>query len=76
MLSFNDGDLFLTLQPQNQQEEGHKITVLRRAYQRAVETPMHNLEAIWKEYDAFENDLNKILVCINEVLSFHCIFFE
>jgi cleavage stimulation factor subunit 3 len=30
-------------------------------YHRAIETPMHNLESIWKEYDAFENELNKVL---------------
>eukprot|EP01119_Soliformovum_irregulare_P000563 TRINITY_DN10397_c0_g1_i2.p1 TRINITY_DN10397_c0_g1~~TRINITY_DN10397_c0_g1_i2.p1 ORF type:complete len:685 (-),score=185.73 TRINITY_DN10397_c0_g1_i2:48-1850(-) len=47
--------------PSNSQEEGHKIASLRRVYQRAIQTPMHNLEAIWKEYDAFENELNKIL---------------
>lgn len=35
---------------------------LRRVYQRAIETPMHNLEAIWNEYNQFENDLNKIQV--------------
>jgi len=47
--------------PSNPFEEGQKISSLRKLYQRAVENPMHNLEAIWKEYDAFENNLNKQL---------------
>jgi cleavage stimulation factor subunit 3 len=38
------------------------MDALRKLYQRAIEQPMHNLETFWKEYDQFENGLNKILV--------------
>jgi cleavage stimulation factor subunit 3 len=37
------------------------MDLLRKVYQRAIENPMHNLESIWKEYDQFENSLNKTL---------------
>lgn len=47
--------------PPNQREEDKKISSLRKLYHRAIENPMHNLETIWKDYDTFENDLNKIL---------------
>jgi hypothetical protein len=49
-------------QTTSQFEEGQKIDAMRKLYQRAIENPMHNLEGIWKEYDAFENGLNKIIV--------------
>lgn len=52
----------LKMQPTNKYEEGQRMNSLRRVYQRAIETPMHNLEAIWNEYNQFENDLNKIQV--------------
>ncbi|KYQ88973.1 cleavage stimulation factor subunit 3 [Tieghemostelium lacteum] len=42
-------------------EEGQKMTNLRKLYQRAVENPMHDLDIIWKEYDQFENSINKVL---------------
>lgn len=42
-------------------EEGNKMTAIRKLFQRATENPMHNLEAIWKDYDQFENGLSKIL---------------
>jgi cleavage stimulation factor subunit 3 len=45
----------------SQFEEGQKIDALRKLYQRAIENPMHNLESVWKEYDAFENGLHKII---------------
>lgn len=45
----------------NHFEEGNNMTAIRKLCQRATENPMHNLESIWKEYDQFENGLNKIL---------------
>jgi len=42
-------------------EDSVKMEQLRKLYQRAVVNPMQNLESIWKEYDAFENGLNKLL---------------
>jgi cleavage stimulation factor subunit 3 len=38
------------------------MNMLRKVFHRAIETPMQNLEQIWKEYDQFENDINKTLV--------------
>lgn len=36
---------------------------LRKAYQRAIQTPINNVEGIWQEYNAFENNLGKLTVC-------------
>ncbi|KAJ1961748.1 mRNA 3'-end-processing protein rna14, partial [Dispira parvispora] len=46
-------------QPQSQWEEQQKIEGLRAAYHRAIVVPMDHLEQIWKEYDAFENGINR-----------------
>ena len=46
----------------NPVEEGRRIDALRRAYHRAVVLPMNNVEALWRDYDAFENSLNKFMV--------------
>jgi hypothetical protein len=54
--------IFWCSQPRGQFDEGQKITLLRKAYQRAIELPIHNLEAIWKDYDSWENELNPTLV--------------
>jgi len=35
---------------------------LRSIYQRAVCIPLENLETLWQQYNAFENDLNKTTV--------------
>lgn len=41
-------------------QEGQKMDQLRRVYQRAVSVPLDSVEAIWREYDAYENGLNKV----------------
>ncbi|WFD08036.1 mRNA 3'-end-processing protein rna14 [Malassezia vespertilionis] len=41
-------------------QEGQKMDQLRRVFRRAVVVPMNQVEAIWREYDAYENTLNKI----------------
>lgn len=41
-------------------QEGQKMDQLRRVYQRAVCVPIDNVEAIWREYDAYESGLNKV----------------
>lgn len=38
------------------------MDVLRKVYHRAVQIPLENVETLWKEYEAFENGLNKITV--------------
>ncbi|KAJ3228371.1 mRNA 3'-end-processing protein rna14 [Clydaea vesicula] len=37
-----------------------KIDKLRKIYQQATVTPIANIEQLWKDYDSFENGLNKI----------------
>jgi cleavage stimulation factor subunit 3 len=37
---------------------------MRKIYQRAVCLPLENLEALWQQYNAFENDLNKTTVVV------------
>ncbi|KAH8115634.1 Suf-domain-containing protein [Phellopilus nigrolimitatus] len=41
-------------------EEQQKMDTLRKIYQRAVQIPLENVEMLWKDYEAFENSLNKI----------------
>ena len=41
-------------------QEGQRMDQLRRVYQRAVSIPLDHVEVIWKDYDAFENSLNKL----------------
>ncbi|XP_073238338.1 cleavage stimulation factor subunit 3-like isoform X1 [Porites lutea] len=41
--------------------ENRKIITIRKVFQRAVVTPMLNLEALWREYNAFEQSVNKML---------------
>lgn len=35
---------------------------LRKAYQRAIQAPINNVESIWQEYNVFENNLGKLTV--------------
>lgn len=35
---------------------------LRKAFQRALQAPVNNVEAIWQDYNAFENNLSKMTV--------------
>jgi cleavage stimulation factor subunit 3 len=44
----------------NQWQAGQKMDDIRRAYQRAVSVPLANVELIWREYDAYENGLNRL----------------
>lgn len=41
--------------------ENQKITAIRKVYQRAVITPIINIELLWKEYTTFEQNVNPIL---------------
>ncbi|KAJ3154879.1 mRNA 3'-end-processing protein rna14 [Geranomyces michiganensis] len=43
-------------------EEQQQMDLLRRAYNRAIWIPLTNIEQIWKDYDTFENGLNKLTV--------------
>jgi len=42
--------------------DGVRNDSLRKAYQRAVSIPMNDVEVFWREYDSFENELNKATV--------------
>ncbi|CAG8571332.1 3909_t:CDS:2 [Acaulospora morrowiae] len=44
----------------NTWEEQQKMDIMRKAYQKAICIPLNNVELIWKEYDQFENALNKV----------------
>eukprot|EP01104_Vermistella_antarctica_P003842 TRINITY_DN1418_c2_g1_i1.p1 TRINITY_DN1418_c2_g1~~TRINITY_DN1418_c2_g1_i1.p1 ORF type:complete len:851 (+),score=210.19 TRINITY_DN1418_c2_g1_i1:90-2642(+) len=39
-------------------EKSQRMTAMRKVYHRAVAVPMRGVEAMWKEYAAFENGLN------------------
>lgn len=41
-------------------EEGQKMVALRKAYQEVVGQAVDGIEQFWKEYDSYENSLNKI----------------
>lgn len=43
-------------------QSGQKMDDLRKIYQRVVGIPLANVEAIWREYDQFENGLNRVTV--------------
>lgn len=44
----------------NTWEEQRKMDSMRRAYQKAVTIPLNNVEHLWKEYDQWENNLNRL----------------
>ncbi|KAI8824353.1 uncharacterized protein EV422DRAFT_317763 [Fimicolochytrium jonesii] len=41
-------------------EDQQQMDSLRRAYHRAIWIPLTNIEQLWKDYDTFENGLNKL----------------
>jgi cleavage stimulation factor subunit 3 len=54
---------FIKSAPTNSQwEEQQQQDQLRRTYQRAVATPLSNVEQLWREYDLFENTANQATV--------------
>lgn len=52
----------IILQAVNAQEESQRMTAVRKAYQRAIVTPTHHLEQLWKDYENFENSVSRALV--------------
>lgn len=60
---------FLIAFPQttNTWEEQRKMDSMRRVYQRAVAIPLNNVEHLWKEYDQWENGLNRLTVGVDSV---------
>lgn len=45
-------------------EEQQKMDALRKVYHRAVQIPLENVEALWRDLDGFETGLNKITVTL------------
>ncbi|KAG4086654.1 hypothetical protein H8356DRAFT_962014 [Neocallimastix lanati (nom. inval.)] len=41
-------------------EEQKKMTNLRKIYHKVLSIPIPNIEQIWKDYDTFENTINKL----------------
>ncbi|KAJ1393236.1 Tetratricopeptide-like helical domain superfamily [Sesbania bispinosa] len=45
----------------NAQEQSHRMTAVRKVYQKAIITPTHHIEQLWKEYENFENSVSRQL---------------
>jgi cleavage stimulation factor subunit 3 len=41
-------------------EEQQRMDALRRVYRKAIAIPLTNIESLWRDYDTFENGLNRI----------------
>lgn len=52
----------MILQAQNAQEESQRMTAMRKTYQKAVITPTHHVEQLWRDYENFENSVSRQLV--------------
>lgn len=50
------------LQAANTQEETQRMTAVRKAYQKAIVTPTHHIEQLWRDYENFENSVSRQLV--------------
>lgn len=46
---------------QSAQEESQRMTSIRKAYQKAIVTPNHLLEQLWRDYEGFENSVSRAL---------------
>lgn len=52
----------ITLQVVTPQEESHRMTTVRKVYQKAILVPTSHVEQLWKDYDNFENSVSRTLV--------------
>ncbi|KAG9454983.1 hypothetical protein H6P81_007887 [Aristolochia fimbriata] len=43
------------------QEESLRMTAVRKIYQKAIVTPTHHVEQLWKDYENFENSVSRAL---------------
>lgn len=43
------------------QEESQRMTAVRKVFQRAIITPTHHVEQLWKDYENFENSVSRQL---------------
>ncbi|KAF8395611.1 hypothetical protein HHK36_019561 [Tetracentron sinense] len=44
------------------QEESQRMTSVRKSYQKAIVTPTHHVEQLWKDYENFENSVSRALI--------------
>uniref|UniRef100_A0A2C9ULU6 Suppressor of forked domain-containing protein n=1 Tax=Manihot esculenta TaxID=3983 RepID=A0A2C9ULU6_MANES len=51
----------IMLQALNAQEESQRMTAVRKVYQKAIVTPTHHVEQLWKDYENFENSVSRQL---------------
>jgi hypothetical protein len=56
--------LFETLQVVTPQEESHRMTTIRKVYQKAILVPTSHVEQLWKDYDNFESSVSRTLVIV------------
>lgn len=52
----------MMVQAQTMQEESQRMTAVRKAYQKAIITPTHHVEQLWRDYENFENSVSRALV--------------
>lgn len=45
-------------------DEQRKVEAIRKVYHRCLGLPLNILESLWKEYEVFENLVNKPLVLL------------
>lgn len=50
------------MQALNPHEDSQRKIDLRKVYQRAILTPTHHVEQLWKDYENFENTVSRQLV--------------
>ncbi|KAM7479219.1 hypothetical protein LguiA_027432 [Lonicera macranthoides] len=50
-----------SLPAQTTQEESQRMTAVRKAYQKAIITPTHHVEQLWRDYENFENSVSRAL---------------
>ncbi|TVU34518.1 hypothetical protein EJB05_16353 [Eragrostis curvula] len=43
------------------QEESHRMTTVRKVYQKAILVPTNHVELLWKDYENFENTVSRTL---------------
>lgn len=52
----------MMVQAQTTQEETQRMTAVRKVYQKAIITPTHQVEQLWRDYENFENSVSRALV--------------
>lgn len=52
----------MLVQALNAQEESQRMISIRKVYQKAIVTPTHHVEQLWKDYENFENSVSRQLV--------------